>query len=233
MTRLLATLRRDVTLQYRNGFYLASAFVVLVCIPLLGSFPAWSLPVVLPAFVLNAVHIGTFLAIGALVLLEKGEGTLAGSVVTPLRDAEYLASKSASLTLLSLLECLVIAAFLFGLHAQLLWLLLGTALLGTTYTMIGFVAIARYDSINEYLLPASAVTAFLMAPLVEQLAGWRHPLFLLHPVEPALVLLRAAFGEATTLGIAYGIGGGLFWAGLTFWWARLSFRRFVVRTVGT
>ena len=39
MTRLLSTLRWDVQLQFRNGFYYASAFVAVIVLLILGLFP--------------------------------------------------------------------------------------------------------------------------------------------------------------------------------------------------
>src|SRR5436305_5271778 len=80
MHRLLATIRCDLRLQQRNGFYYATAFVVAVYALGLSQLHAsgarLNLAGLLPAVVLNNLMITSFYFIGALVLLEKTEGTL-------------------------------------------------------------------------------------------------------------------------------------------------------------
>ncbi len=181
--------------------------------------------------VLNLI-ITTYYFIGALILLEKGEGTLAGLVVTPLRDTEYLTAKIMSLTFLAMLESILIVVLIYGFNFKPLPLLAGMLLLGGFYTMIGFVTIARYDSINEYLLPSGVVVMLLMLPLIDYFALWESAIFYLHPVQPALVLMRAAFVSVEPWEIAYGVFGSLLWLGLSFAWAHRIFHRFVVRAAG-
>ena len=102
MTRLVSTIRWDAQLQIRNGFYYASAFVAVVSILVLSQLRLSpdTLALLLPAIVLQNIFINTFYFIGGLVLLEKGDGTLEGLIVSPLRKEEYLASKVVTLTLL-------------------------------------------------------------------------------------------------------------------------------------
>jgi hypothetical protein len=98
--------------------------------------------------------------------------------------------------------------------------------------LAGFIAVARFDSLNEYLLPAIPIVVALMLPLLDHFGLVRSPLFYLHPVQPALVLMRAAFAPAPPWQIAYGVLGSLFWLWVASIWARHSFSRFVVRTAG-
>jgi fluoroquinolone transport system permease protein len=102
MARLTSTMRWDVQLQIRNGFYYAAAFVAVVIIILLSQLrlPQLTLATLFPLFIFQNILINNFYFIAALVLLEKGEGTLEGLVVTPLRQSEYLASKLVNLALL-------------------------------------------------------------------------------------------------------------------------------------
>jgi hypothetical protein len=53
MKRLLATVRCDVTLQLRHGFYYATAFVLVVCVALVSRIPSLDLGWLLPALVLG------------------------------------------------------------------------------------------------------------------------------------------------------------------------------------
>ena len=128
MTRLAATLQTDVRVQLRNGFYLATGFVVACSITLLRWLPDDITALLLPVVLLENVLINTFYFVSALLLLERGEGTLSAQSITPLRGDEYLASKVITLTALSLVESLVIASAVTGLDSQLLMMSLGIAL---------------------------------------------------------------------------------------------------------
>ena len=90
MKRFLNTLRWDIQLQFRNGFYYVSAFVAVLIIILLRQVRGdvdWSLwwpPVLLENLVINS-----FFLMAGFVLLEKGEGTLEAQIVTPLRTHDH------------------------------------------------------------------------------------------------------------------------------------------------
>jgi fluoroquinolone transport system permease protein len=146
MTRLAATLQTDVRVQQRNGFYLATAFVVACSIALLRWLPNDVAGFLLPVVLLENIVINTFYFVSALLLLERGEGTLAAQSVTPLRSDEYLASKVMTLTALSLLESLLIATAVVGLDGRLLVMSLGIALAATLLCLTGVALIVHYES---------------------------------------------------------------------------------------
>jgi fluoroquinolone transport system permease protein len=243
--RILAVLRWDLSLQYRYGFYYVSLFTIVLMVLLLSQIPLQNLAFLLPIFVLSAMLATTYYFMGALVLLEKGENALQGLVVTPLHAGEFLLARVASLTGLALVETLLIvvpvygflygyrAGFGVGFHFNLLWLLAGMVLLGALYSLLGFVAIAPYDAVNEYLLPSVAYLILLMLPLIDYAGLWQSVVFYLHPLQPALLLLRAAFMPAAPWQIVYGLVGSLFWTAVAFAWARHAFQQFVVRAAGT
>ena len=117
MKRMVTTLRWDVVLQFRNGFYYVSAFFILIWVGLWSQLPnahTLDYAVILPGLVVLNLLITTFYFVGALVLLEKAEGTLTGLVVTPLHAGEYLAARVLSLTLLAMLESLLIVLLIYG-----------------------------------------------------------------------------------------------------------------------
>ncbi|MCB0035044.1 MAG: hypothetical protein KDE51_13515, partial [Anaerolineales bacterium] len=99
MTRLIATVQWDVVRQFRSGFYYASAFFVLVWAAVFVPIPAgtFDLGLLLPALMLVNLSVVGFYYIGALVLLEKSQGSLSGVITTPLRQGEYLLAKMISL----------------------------------------------------------------------------------------------------------------------------------------
>jgi len=234
--RLLATLRWDARLQLRHGFYGAAAFVAAVLVLGLSRLPpgAADLGWLVPALVASNLTMGTFYFVGGLVLLEKGEGTLEALVVTPLRAGEYLASKVVTLTLVAVVEnAAVVAAFAgTGLGAGALPLALGIALASALLVLVGFVAVARYDSINEYLAPSVVYAGLATLPVFPWLLGWDHWLLYLHPLQGPLLVMRAAFGPLAAGQLAYGVLYPALWIGLTGAWSRRAFRRFVVAPAG-
>jgi hypothetical protein len=107
MTAFVTALRWDIVLQARNGFYWASAFVVLVVGGLLlgvlesvrADGAAW-----VPALLAINLQITTFFFVAGLMLLERDEGTLTALAVSPFSPAAYLATRTITLTALAAVE---------------------------------------------------------------------------------------------------------------------------------
>lgn len=228
MRRLAATMRLDARLQARNGFYYAAAFVAVVTVVAARYVPAVYLAWLLPVVVFENMIIGTFYFIGGLVLLERREGTLEAQVVTPLRAWEFLASKTITLTLLALAENVAIVAIAYGTACNLGALSAGILIAAPLLSLAGFVFVARYDSINEYLMPSVLVTAALTLPVLGYLGVLGGPWMLLHPLGGAFELLRAAFEPAGAGTIAVAAVSSLAWLAVASGWSRRSYRRFVV-----
>jgi fluoroquinolone transport system permease protein len=232
MKRLTATIACDIRLQLRNGFYYAAAFVALFWVSALNQVPLENLGWLMPVFILSNLLINTFYFIAGLVLLEKGEGTLMAQVVTPLRTWEYLASKVITLTGLALLENLLIVGLGYGLDFDLLSLLLGMILAAAVFTLTGFVAVSRYDSINEYLFPSFLYTLLFIPPFLPYFGLGESWLFYLHPLQAPLLLTKAAFQPVALWQWLYGVLYSGLWIGLLFGWSRRAFTRFIVATEG-
>jgi len=228
MKRLLATLRADVMLQYRNGFYYAVLFVAALWVGLLSQARGLDFGVILPVMVLMNLVLGTFYFMAAMLLLEKGEGTLEAQVVSPLRAGEYLGSKVISLAALSLAENLAIVVVLRGLRFHPLPLVLGLLLAAAMYTLVGFLTAARYDSINSYFIPSIGWLLLLCLPVLRPLGVFDHWLMYLHPLQAPLTLMQAALEALAAWQWLYGAGYALLWLGLVAWWSRKAFVRFVV-----
>ena len=230
--RLLATLRWDVQLQFRHGFYYAAAFVAAVIVLGLSRLPPLDADVswLVPPLVASNLAMGTFNFVGGLVLLEKGEGTLEALVVTPLRASEYLASKVVSLTALAVLENVaIVAVFSNGrLGVGIVPLALGIAFASALLILVGFIAVARYDSINEYLAPSVLYAGLASLPVFPWLLRWDHWVLYLHPLQGTLLLMQAAFSPLEAWQAAYGVLSSLVWIGLVGLWSRRTFDHFVV-----
>jgi fluoroquinolone transport system permease protein len=228
MKRLGATLIADVRLQYRNGFYAASLFILILWAVLLSQLPRIEVGWLMPPLVLGNLAMTTFYFVAGLVLLEKAEGTLQAQIVTPLRTPEYLASKVITLAAIALAENLILIALFGGWRFGWLAATLGIVVASAIYVLAGVVVVARYESINEFLMPSVLYTSALSLPLIAYLLQWNHWLALLHPMAAPLLLLQAAFMPVPVWQIGIGVVSGAAWIGLMALWSRRSFARFIV-----
>ena len=236
MRRFVASFRRDVLLQVRYKLVAVSLFMVAFWGALLALVPESLRPeptLLVPAFVVVNLLTTTFYFVCGLVLFEKGEAVLSALVTTPLRDREYLLSKVLSLTLLACFETFGIVVLFFGVDVNWGLLLTGAVALGSINTLLGFVAIARYDSINEFLFPSTVLVTGMLLPLLPHFGVMSRVPFLAHPVEPPLALMRAAYGPVAGGELVYAVVAGALWLGFSYWWARRQFGRFIVRAAGT
>lgn len=232
MSPLAATIACDVRLQLRNGFYYAVTFLLVVILVVVRLLPELEWRPVLPPLVLGNLSLATFFFIAGLVLLEKGEGTLEAQIVTPLTANGYLASKILTLSVLSLAENSLIVMITAGLDFSPLPLVLGIALASALYCLAGFIAVVRYDSINELLFPTMVWVGLFSLPILHYVGLWTSPLMYLHPFQAPLVLLEGAFHPLARWQWLYGIGYSTLWIGAAFAWSARAFRRFVVAAVG-
>lgn len=223
MRALAAALRWEVVLQARNGFYWATAFVILAVGGLLMALPeavradhaAW-----VPAIVAVNLQITTFFFAAGLMLLERDEGTLAALAVTPFSPGAYVATRTISLTALAAVETAAVVWIAFGAPRSVLPVIAGTAALGAVYTGIGLAVGSRYASVNSLLLPASVLVTALLLPLLAHFGLAPRALFLLHPIEPPLTLLRAGYLAAGPGELVYGVCGSAAWSAVAFLWGR-------------
>jgi fluoroquinolone transport system permease protein len=232
LRRLLSTMHWDVRLQLRNGFYYVSAFVVILWGLLFSQFPQLDWGRLIPGLLLGNLIINTFYFIGGLVLLEKDQGSLEVQVVTPLLTWEYLSAKVGSLILLSLLENAALVLVIAGPSFRLLPLALGIALASAMFVLVGFIAVSRYTSINEYLFPSMIYSMPLTLPLVDYFGIFRTGLVYLHPLQAPLLVLQAAFEPLALWQWLFALLYSALWIGIFFILARRAFYRNVIGREG-
>lgn len=233
MTAFVTVLRWDIVVQARNGFYWATAFLVLVVGGLLLAVPATArtdAALWVPALVAVNLQMTTFFFVAGLMLLERDEGTLTALAVSPVSPGGYLASRMISLTTLAAIETAALVWIAFDSHGAWLLIIAGTAALGAVYTGFGAVIAARYASVNALLLPASMVVTLLLLPLLPHFGLAPRWPFLLHPIEPALALIRAGYGVAGVADIAFGVVGSVAWSAVAFLWGRQRVSRLMCDT---
>ncbi len=232
MKRLLAAMRWDIRLQYRQGFYYAALFVAVIMIPILLQLPDDSLALLLPVIVMGNMSINTYYFMSGLVLLEKDDGVLEALIVSPLRQREYLWSKLLTLTILTLLENILIVLLVYGINFNWLYLIAGIILMAFFNSLYGFIIVARYESINSFILPSVLWTMFLSIPILDYFGIWTTPLIYLHPVKAMLTLLKGAFQPIELWQAAYGVLYSILWIGILFTLAQRAFDRFIILKQG-
>ena len=234
MSRFASTVRLDVLLQKRYGFYYAGVFVTLVWISLLLPLPDAHLDLAVPLVIFTDLAVIGFYFIAGMVLFEKGERTLFALISTPLRFREYLASKLLTLTALALVVSLVVTIVGYGFDFNPVLFVLGVVFASAISALVGFVTVAPFDSISSYLVPSSLALTPLGLPVFYFLGLWTHPVLYLVPTQGALLLLGGAFvpGSLAAWQIAYALVYGSLWiAGLAFL-AQRAFDRYIVARKG-
>ena len=232
MTRLMSTINWEVRLQWRNGFYYAAIFIVVVFLLVFSQISVVKMDWLLPFMLVNNMVVGTFYFIGALILLEKDEGSLEARVITPLRPAEYLGAKVATLSALTLVESALIVVITVGLDVNWLPLLAGITATAVYLCLVGFLVVIRYDSINEYLLPSILYVMLAALPLAAYMAGWEHWLLYLHPMQATLTLIEAGWQSFPWWLIVYCLSYSLLWIAYLFRLSLRAFHRFVITKQG-
>lgn len=225
MSRLIATLRLDVRLQHRYGFYYAAAFLTLVWVVLLRPFSRDVLDIAVPFVIFVDLGVVGFYFMAGTVLFEKEERTLSALVVSPLRFWEYLASKLATLTLLALVISLIVALASYGPRFNLLALATGIVLMSLLTLLVGFISVAPFDSISRYILPSQFYFLALYVPLIHFSGWWESPLFYLVPTQGTLLLLRGAFQPIAAWQVLYAILYQAAWVGGLLLLAHRAFER--------
>lgn len=234
MSRFVSTVRLDLLLQKRYGFFYAGAFVTVVWIALLLPLPGSLLDLAVPLIVFTDLAVVGFYFVAGMVLFEKGERTLFALISTPMRFREYLASKLLTLTSLALVISLVVAIVGYGLDFDLMFFLLGVVFASLISALAGFITVAPFDSVSSYLVPSSLVLTLLGMPVFYFLGLWTNPVFYLFPTQGALLLLGDAFIPASLAvwQIAYALVYSSMWiAGLAFL-AHRAFERYIVARKG-
>ena len=136
--------------------------------------------------------------IGALLLFEKSERTLQAMSVSPVPPSRYLWSKALSLSLLGLVLSLALAWVGHGFQLQYLWFVVGILLTGLFFSFIGFVAVARVQSLNEYILILVPFLIVTNLPILNFLGVTDTFWLYLIPSQGSFLLLEAAFGRSVS-----------------------------------
>jgi len=227
LSRLISRGIWDCRLQLRNGFYYAAIAVAGMLTGVLAWVPQGQTVWILPVALLGNLVTNGFYFMAAIVLLEKAEHSLEAQFVTPLRAWEYLVARVASLCFLSLAESVAIVAIAYKGSVDWSVLALGVVLMTSVLACCGFLLVARYESINEFLFPSFVVSVLLSLPLLNLLDLWPSTIWYLHPLHASLELIRAGFEPLPLVQLGSAVVIAIVWiTALSIPCAR-GFRRFV------
>jgi len=185
-------LKKDITLQWRQGFWLIYFVVAAIYILVLLSIPRENRLLVSLVMILSDTTMLGILFIGALVLLEKQQAVIHSLFVTPLEPSRYIWSKCISLSLIAI--CMSILIYLPAWHFDAYSLiLLGTIIVtAATFALLGLGIAASVESINDYFGVQMLYSVLLTLPVVPFLLLNQHPAFLFLPYIASLDLMLGA-----------------------------------------
>lgn len=225
MNRLASSLWWDIQIQWRNGFYAAAGFVLVILVLLLGQLPAGFLHPFSALLILGNLLLNTFYFTAALLMLERAEGSLWAWLITPLRWSEYVAAKVGSLLLLTLLENSLLAGWLWGSQLNWLYFWAGVSTAGWLLCAAGLFLCSYYHQVNEFLFPSFVLTALLCLPMASS-AGLVPPLWVAwHPLFGPLTLLEIGCGLTPAVALFPAGLLTLFWSVAAWWLVQKAYQR--------
>lgn len=221
-------LKKDILLQWRQGFWLVYFVVSAIYILVLLNIPVEKRMLVSLILILTDTTVLGVLFIGAMVLLEKQQSVIHSLFVTPLKPETYIWSKTLSLCLIALsMSCLVWLP-VWQFPAYILVLLPATAVTAATFVLLGLGISAGLKSVNDYFWIQILFSMLICLPVVPYLLLDRHAAFLFLPYVASLDLMLGVLDPLPAWRI---IGDTLFmtiWAFLAFRYARRRVNRKLV-----
>lgn len=228
--RLKASVGLDVRLQSRSLLYAMGA-VVAVALGLMVRFlvPVEHVGRGLAAFYIMGLGGTTFMFGASLLLLEKSEGTLQALRISMITPSDYVLSKALTLTAFALVESAVVYLLAArGVPTHFGWLLLGIAVLGVFYTLVGLALASAHEAVTSFLLPTGTLVGMILQlPFLSLLGVGPSWLWCLIPTQAPLLLLQGAFEPLQTWQWAYAAVMSVAMLGGAWWFCKRRFRAFI------
>jgi fluoroquinolone transport system permease protein len=229
MTQLKTMLKWDIILQSRYKIIHLSILSVLIYYVSLVAIPSMNTEEFKTLYLFFDPTLIGIMFVGALVLFEKTENTLQALNVTPMKTRTYFLSKIISLTLLS-----VISAFLFlllshGIHFEYFYMVTGIILTSVFLILLGFILVARCNSINEYLLMMMLAFLLLFLPPLLDITGiYNNIVFYLWPSQASFLLFEGVFRSLSFNETIYALAYLCLWIVGCYYLAKKAFYKHIV-----
>lgn len=195
----------DLRIQLRHQIFTVAILVTVAYGVILRLIPEeWRVDITVVLVLSDPTMIG-FMFVGALILLERGAGTLNAVSVTPLSTAMYVVAKVVSLTAICVASALVMTVVGHGTSFQALPLIVAVVLTSMLFVLTGIAAVIRVRSLNAYLLVVPVFLVPLYIPLLGVAdIGWS-VIYHVIPTHASLVLIQRAFEDRPAWELVYAV----------------------------
>lgn len=162
--RLRSLCLLDIRFQAKYGFYFLYAVLTVIYIIILLALPeSWREKAAAILIFSDPASMGLFF-MGAIVLLEKNQHTPCAFAVSPVRAAEYVTAKAASLSAISLVVAMLLA--LAARVGHLHMILLGTMISSAIFTLLGIIVATKIVSLNQFILWTVPIEILCFVPAI-------------------------------------------------------------------
>lgn len=177
----------DMRFQAKYGFYMLYGILTAIYLVVLLALPTtWREKTAAILIFSDPAAMGLFF-MGAIVLLEKSQKTPCAFAVSPVTATEYITAKVISLCAISLIVAAVLATAAQVSHLH--FVLIGTALSGVIFTLLGIIIATKITSLNQFILWTVPIQIVGFVPAILHLFGVS-PAFLRHyPVNLCMDLV--------------------------------------------
>lgn len=217
--RLFAAMRLDMMLQLKYQIFTAGLIVALLYTAVFLMLPFEKPDKLLVLLIFSDPTVLGFIFIGAIFIFEKDQNTLQAIAITPLKDQEFLLSKSFSLTFNSAICSLIIIISVKGLHFNLFYFLSALLLSSNLFIFLGVIGVLKVKTINQYIFIIPFFIAPLSVPILNYLGVVHSWLFYLIPSQASLELFHASFNKIPFFTALYSYAYLLLWNYLAYKYA--------------
>jgi fluoroquinolone transport system permease protein len=228
MKRLLRTIVWDLLLQFRYQIITVAVIITAAYTLVFKLLAKDGFDEVLVVIIFSDPVMIGFIFIGALVLFEKGSGTIDALIVTPLRKTEYLISKVVSLGLIATVCSLVMVIAGHGWRVNYLFFIYGVAFTSCIFTLIGFIGVSRVKSMNQFVIIIPVFLIPFVLPLLNFFNLTSSWILYIIPTQAFLDLLWAAMHGLPPGRIVLAMVYLPIWLGLAYYFALRALDRNII-----
>lgn len=200
----------DMKFQARYGFYLLYTFLTILYAAFIFALPAsWKGRAASILIFSDPAAMGLFF-MGAIVLLEKSQRVTAFMSITPVKACEYVASKVLSLSAISVIVAVLLAAASGS--GSLILVAAGTLLGSVMFTLCGVIVATKIISLNQFILATVPVETIGFVPAVLSVFLDLVPIWRFYPPVACMALIAGKEVSAAGIILTFMAIGVLFYA---------------------
>ncbi|HOO26891.1 MAG TPA: ABC transporter permease [Lachnospiraceae bacterium] len=190
--RWLHILKLDMKFQLKYGFYLVYFIVTVLYVALLAVIPKEYRETTAVALIFSDPAAMGLFFMGAVLLLEKSQRVLNMLAASPVRLAEYMLSKIVSFVIFAEVVAVILA--LAAGNDHIFMVMAGTAFSSVIFTLIGMIAAAGTNSLNQFILLTIPIEIICFVPALLYLFGIRTNGLRFYPLNFCMSMLMGETG---------------------------------------